>query len=595
MVLPQLKLIFLAVLLLLLLGTHADDQSHCVNNVCYTVHLGKQNFQNAKDKCIYNGGDLVTIKSQEEAEHVKNLLLQLNSSLTDTPLKLWIGLQLNKNKCYVPHKLLKGFSLVTGDKETEESQFSNWMQEPKSTCTQVRCVTIHLDFMSTENYKWLDGKCINPVDGYLCKFQFKGMCKPVALAGPGNVEYFAPIEMSTASLSSLPHGSMATIRCEDNSVSQIVCKEHEDGNGFHWDSEGPLCASPNLGCDYNNGGCEQECIRDLITWSVRCGCRDGYVLASDLISCVLPQNCQSNPCQHRCTNSYQGYECTCIEGYELSENKLNCTDIDECQQKPCQQVCTNTLGSFECSCKTGYMLHDNKCLDQDECINSPCEHGCLNTDGSFYCSCKYGYEVGNDRLSCHDVDECTKSPCAEMCSNVPGSYVCFCPDGFLLSSDGISCYPDTLNQNTNTSGQVGQEMKPKGNQTINSFDNTDHSTTSSMSPDSLKDASVIENTIQLVTSPMTSEFDSSSGDELVDKVSSDQTPGHRTLILVSTICACGVLLLLAVVAGIVCYKRRNSEKEDDYKPPSATDNYCWVPEQSENKVPNNEYGNDFRR
>ncbi|KAM8947496.1 complement component C1q receptor [Pelodytes ibericus] len=598
MLLPEFTFLFVVSLVPLWHETLADQQSEalCTDKVCYSVHLGENNFLDAKQKCVHNGGDLVTIKSREEAEHLVNLVLQLSTTFLDrSALKLWIGLQL-KNKCYVPHKLLKGFSWVTGDEETEESQFSNWMNEPKSTCTQSRCVAMNFDLTSSPslpgNYKWTDGKCTVATDGYLCKFHFKGMCKGLVLGGLGSVEYNTPFGLMTSSLTLVPHGSMAVVICEQNIQNGLlVCKEEE--NVFTWGSStGPLCATPKLGCTYNNGGCEQECIKTQ-TGSISCSCKEGYVLASDLVSCLLVQSCQSNPCQHTCTNYLQGFECTCFEGFILAEDKLNCVDVDECLQKPCEHLCSNNVGSFQCSCNEGFIRQGKDCVDQDECIDSPCPQGCLNSQGSYYCSCNEGYEKGSDG-SCLDVDECINSPCAEKCQNTPGSYVCYCPEGFVLSPDGISCNPDIQNQDTPTNDQ---ELKPKDREIIGIIhrDNTHHPTISPSSPDSMTEVLGTGNPVGgrvhiMLTTPMAAEDDSTSSNESVDQVQSGHSDGKNTVLLVSTVCSCGVLLLLAVVAGIMCYRRRNSNKvEEDYKPPTATDNYCWVPDQSGNSSANNDY------
>ncbi|XP_053315913.1 complement component C1q receptor-like [Spea bombifrons] len=596
MVLPRLTLV-LAVLPLLD-GILADGhiEALCFDKACYTVDLGSNTFAEAREKCTNNGGDLVTIKSKEEFEQVKRLVLKL-PDLADQTLKLWIGLQLKQ--CYIRHKLLKGFHWVTGDQDTEESQFSNWMQEPRSTCAQNRCVTMNLDAASHNNYKWLDGKCTSPANGYICKFHFKGMCKEVALAGPGIVSYNTPFYFMTTSLNLVPHASLAEVNCEQNDGKLpdfLICKERME-NIFQWaytgvngSVVGPLCGSTELGCKHSNGGCEQECIEDPDTRSVRCGCKDGYVLSSDLVSCVLPQHCEPNPCQHSCTNLQHGFQCTCSPGFVLAENQLNCTDVDECRQNPCDQVCINTLGSFQCNCQEGFIVKGTDCIDIDECIDSTCTQGCLNTHGSYYCSCKEGYELGNDGFSCLDKDECINSPCAEKCLNTIGSYICFCSEGYLLSSDGISCNPDMQNENTHAN------VNPTGNQTISSIhgDDTYNPTIIPSYPNSVIDQSYTTmpegSGVYLKPTPsMSPDAGSSLGNESVYHIQGGGSDSQKTLIIVSTLCACGVLLLLAVVVGIVCYRRRNTEKEEEYKPANAADNYCWVPEQS-----NRDVKNDYR-
>ncbi|XP_075452101.1 complement component C1q receptor [Ascaphus truei] len=577
--------------------TTLQSEALCFSKACYTVHLGKTSFTKAQKACGDNGGDLVTVKNKEEADHLHNLLLKLPNSLDDGPLKLWIGLQLKKS-CYVGHKMLKGFSWVSGDQDTEESQFSNWMHEPRSTCTSNRCVSMTLHRTSPDNLKWSDGTCTSPSDGYLCKFLFTGMCRRVVLAGPGVVEYITPFDLKSSSLALVPYGSIAMVSCEhlrELPAPSLLCREGVDGV-FDWyhtgqSSSGPMCASPALGCKYNNGGCEQDCIQDPEGGSIHCDCKGGYMLASDLFSCVLSSKCQPSPCQYNCINHLHSFECSCPLGFMLAENQLNCTDVDECIKTPCNQSCTNTMGSFQCSCRMGFKVQDTQCIDLDECIGSPCSQGCLNTHGSYHCSCNEGYVKGSDGFSCLDVDECSSAPCEEFCHNTIGSYTCSCPNGFLLSSDGISCGPDLPYQNTFNNG-ITQGLKPKDGTTISNIygDNTYHPTQSSVSTDYLADSSAVgklkENNVQLMpTTPMAPETDNSPGS--VDHIKSDTTNGQRMLLLVCTLCACSVMVLLAAAAGILYYRRRNSDNEND-KPPSAADKYCWVPDESENRAINND-------
>ncbi|KAE8600840.1 hypothetical protein XENTR_v10013425 [Xenopus tropicalis] len=564
-------------------GGHASVQNEvlCVSKACYTVDLEKNSFADAANKCDTNGGNLVTIKSQEEAEYVTSLLSKLTS---DTPhhgaLKLWIGLKLNS--CTDRRKTLKGFAWVTGQEDTDKIQFSNWKQEPKHTCTSARCVTMALDASSPDNYKWSDGKCGGQADGYLCEFPSIGMCKRVVLAGPGEVYYQTPFGIVSSSLELAPYGSMASVNCKQGLLqgANLICRQMDD-NMFYWNespetrSPQPMCASPEIGCKYNNGGCEQECIEDLHNGSVRCACKGGYVLAPDSLSCVLPQHCQSNPCEYKCINHPNGFNCTCPVGFVLHDNQVNCTDVDECLGQPCSHSCANTLGSFQCSCQRGFKEQGEKCIDIDECIDSPCDQDCLNTHGSYHCSCKEGYAKGGDGISCLDVDECSSSPCEVLCHNLPGGYKCSCLKGFQLASNGISCNPDN---------------DTEGGEMVSSVPKTEHHPTQSMLPsDSFSDSpSTSGSNDSMAVTSVSLEVDLSLGNNSVDHIKSGTIGEQRLIILVSTICACGALLVLAVIIGIVYHRKKQSQKTKE-EPPKATDNYGWAPEQSEYRAVNNQY------
>ncbi|XP_053565313.1 complement component C1q receptor [Bombina bombina] len=579
MVISPFVMLFWIVLLLVSHGTSQDLHGEvlCLNKVCYSVHLAKISFNKAQQNCKNDGGNLVTIKTKEEAEHLGNLLMELQkSSLLNGPMNLWIGLQLKQ--CVVDDNLLKGFSWISEDQDPKEDQFSNWLQTPKRTCTANRCVALNFHLSSTDNYKWSDKSCANPADGYLCKFHFKGMCQRVAFAGPGKVVYTTPFSTSSTTLTLVPHGSMAIISCDNNNGKhQLICTEQTEYK-FGWNLPGPFCFSPELGCAHNNGGCEHTCIKNQENGSIRCGCKEGYVLASDLVSCVLHDKCQPNPCEHNCINHLNFFECTCPTGFVLSDNKLNCTDIDECQNKPCNQTCSNIPGSFVCKCKEGFSSQDTSCIDLDECIYSLCEHGCLNTYGSYYCTCNEGFVIGQDRLSCLDVDECKNSPCESQCHNTNGGYKCSCPEGYSLSSDGISCNQDK------ESDYPTPSIIPTNNQ---SRDKMHHPTQSSDFQDLPKVEKPKESNGYPNTT-MTPKIESFPDNDSVNPMQGATSDKHKLVLLVSIVCACIVLVLLAIVAGILCYRRNTSQKNKS-KSPNATDNYSWVPDQSDNKAVANEY------
>ncbi|XP_044147190.1 complement component C1q receptor-like [Bufo gargarizans] len=324
----------------------ANIESTCSNDACYTVHLNKTAFTDAHVECTNRGGDLVTIQNEEEAGHVHSLLWKLTSSAPLVrPLKLWIGLQLKLKSCVVRNETLKGFSWITDNEDAKEGQFSNWLTEPKATCTKRKCVSMKLQKDSPDNYKWSDELCSFHADGYICKFNFEGMCQRVVLAGPGSVEYDTPFGFKISSLDLVPYGSSASVSCGHNGEHTrhlLLCLKSDETNSYQWGnsrldkkSNGPFCASEKLSCKYKNGGCEHECVEFPLNKSLSCRCKDGYVLAPDLVSCVLPDHCQSNPCEQKCINHQYGFECSCFNGFALAENQVSCYNIKGCLKGEC--------------------------------------------------------------------------------------------------------------------------------------------------------------------------------------------------------------------------------------------------------------------
>ncbi|XP_069624955.1 complement component C1q receptor-like [Ranitomeya imitator] len=572
-----------------------QSEAICFTNACYFVHLSQEKFSEASTECVNRGGNLLTIQSEEEAENVYSLLWKLTNTTPFTrPLKLWIGLQLKS--CVIRNEALRGFSWITDTQHAKESHFSNWLTEPKGTCTREKCVSMKLQKDSSDNYKWTDELCSFKADGYICKFNFQGMCQRVVLAGPGYVEYDTPFSFKSSSLDLVPHGSLASVSCGHigtHTGPWLICLQSNETNVYQWGnsrsdkkSNGPFCASEELGCKYNNGGCEHECVEYSQNKSISCRCKDGYVLASDLVSCVYPDHCQSNLCEQKCINHQYRYTCSCSSGFELATNKANCIDVNECLTGPCSQTCINTLGSFYCKCNTGFQQQERLCLDIDECLNSNCSQSCLNTNGSYSCICHSGYTLSSDNTTCLDIDECTHSPCAYYCHNTDGSYGCSCPKGMLLSSDYISCIPMQHNSADFTSGEINERVE------------LEEATSSSPTPDQptskFRDATMDlkddrETGQIMMTTPMPKETDIFSGNSSVNQVTSGHEVSQNTVLLASIIGACAVLLVMVIITGVLCHRKRNAKKNETEKQPSATDNYCWVPDQKGDKTVSNDY------
>ncbi|CAJ0936837.1 unnamed protein product [Ranitomeya imitator] len=328
-----------------------------------------------------------------------------NTTPITHPLKLWIGLQLKLKSCVKRYQALRGFSWITDTHYAKEGNFSNWLTEPMGTCVREKCVSMKFQMDSPDNYKWTDEPCSLQADGYICKFkgnlspefggtgfgsygqsflytpaqgkialrrrvlwrtenelqsniaasmqpagkervnqtpensahmtqnqsrQIQGMCQPVVLAGPGYVEYDTPFSIKSSSLDLVPPGSLASVSCGHigkHTSPSIAC----------WKSD----ETHELGCKYNNGGCEHECVEYPQNKSISCRCSNGYMLAPDSVSCIYADHCQSNPCEQGCINHQNGFTCLCSSGFALAENHINCNDIKGCLHGECDPSVIN--------------------------------------------------------------------------------------------------------------------------------------------------------------------------------------------------------------------------------------------------------------
>ncbi|XP_043118498.1 complement component C1q receptor [Puntigrus tetrazona] len=407
----------------------------CTAEACLTLHLEEKRFKNASDDCVNNGGKLVTMRNEDELQSIKSALSGAGGFSVHS--KLWIGLALQKRRCTDFTEELHGFRWTS---EPADSKYSYWKKKPLGTCTEKRCVSISL----ADGLKWTDSSCRDSAF-FMCKFLFKGMCKPMALEGPGDVKYNVPFlsEPLTRNerLAMLPHGTGAEVLCggsEDAEFFFSLC-DSKDGV-FGWTNSESFCAR-RKSCKRRNGGCEHRCSETGA--GVRCECRDGYYLKDDKASCALRNSCENSPCASKCVPTAAGFACACAEGFDLAEDGVGCVDVDECRRATCgEQRCRNTPGSYFCECEPGFRLVAGKCEDVDECTEGRCEQGCLNSQGSFSCYCHAGYSSTlNDSRRCVDIDECVGRPCEDLCLNTLGSFKCACRENFILAKNGIGCVP----------------------------------------------------------------------------------------------------------------------------------------------------------
>lgn len=520
----------------------AGHETLCASKACFTLHMDKVNFETAHQKCVDNGGYLTTVTDREEEDVLRSLLSQIQSR-RDGRLKFWIGLKL-QGHCLLADEALRGFKWVSGHNSTH---YSNWEKEPADTCTE-RCVKV--THISGQNQlKWTDGNCRGP-NFYACKFHFKAMCKPLALLGPGQINYIAPFskDPEKSEMTLFPLGTYADISCGAQEQSHYsVCT----GNAG-WTNPGPFCKTGKQNCVINNGGCEHLCHMD--TDKVQCSCNNGYDLDDDGVSCRIRDLCGVNTCEHQCVMGESGYSCKCPDGFKLNENQRNCSDIDECQSQIClHNLCVNTHGSYKCECNDGYEMIDGKCSDVNECMHSRCQHGCLNSVGSFSCYCKDGFTLSEDGHSCVDTNECINSNCHFKCINTDGSFLCTCPLGFHLDTNGKTCTADVTASSSNPDKETQENFTE----------------------------SLISTTVELqhqsphTDTPLPELVNVTHGDRL-SNTSLTTSPAKTNSRLL--ICVLGsvipLLLLLAVTLSIAICRCTRSKKEA--KKNTTTDGYCWV-------------------
>ncbi|XP_056152044.1 complement component C1q receptor [Lampris incognitus] len=537
-----------------------DTTTLCTSDVCFTLHMDRVNFEDARKNCHHNGGYLVTIRDREEEAAFQSILSRIDRRHQENVLEFWIGLKLHKGDCVLPERSLRGFKWVSTN---GDSKYSNWKTEPVGTCAEERCVMIHYTSSGRGNLKWVASPCKAPTF-YACKFYFQGMCKPLPLLGPGKISYTPPFSEQPLNsvLKALPLGTIADIWCSDNQSDYSLCKSLDDAYG--WTVPGPFCASGEPNCDFNNGGCEHLCVEDA--GGARCVCKEGYELDQDAFSCRPKDYCGDGTCEYQCVTGESGYSCVCPQGFRLDTNQHNCSDIDECRTQACEEhSCVNTHGGYTCKCERGYEMVGGKCRDVDECSESRCAHSCLNSLGSFSCHCHLGFALAADGYSCDDVDECLTSRCEFTCVNAPGSFLCVCPKNFGADDNGTTCAPLSTDASTAAPSTEPVDRIARGKVAPEAQTPAEPQNRSLYT-----DAPAAEG---VSTQREGLRGNSSAGASRPMEI--DEPLNARLLLLLCvTGSAVSSLLLVAAAFAVVIIRRKRSRREATKT--ATADGYCWV-------------------
>nr|XP_015194256.1 PREDICTED: endosialin [Lepisosteus oculatus] len=288
----------------------------CRPGGCYAVYFQRKTFLDAWRSCRDRGGNLATVKRPEEAALIHELFSGLEPrAAARARARIWIGLQRQPRQCSATRPL-RGFTWITGDQDT---QYTHWLREDSpSTCAAPRCVVMtHSQDPRDrqDNLKWQDGSCTLPVDGYLCRYAYRGMCPPLESEGGGPVLYSTPFHLVSALLSHVPFGSVASVPCPEGTRGDqsALCLQREDG-GTGWSREAPFCSdAPRDWCRRDNGGCQHLCRAADAHYY--CECLEGYELGADGQSCGPADACRGDPCEFECHAAGGGFLCACPEGY----------------------------------------------------------------------------------------------------------------------------------------------------------------------------------------------------------------------------------------------------------------------------------------
>ncbi|XP_013089349.2 low-density lipoprotein receptor-related protein 2-like isoform X2 [Biomphalaria glabrata] len=234
----------------------------------------------------------------------------------------------------------------------------------------------------------------------------------------------------------------------------------------------------NTSCSENNGGCHHICIP--LPHNVRCLCSDGYILHSDLKTCVLYQDKESPSCEglsFKCKNKRcvsQSLLCDgeddcgdnsdetgdlcpagiCKEGeHKCSSNRCIpgsavCDGIKNCHDGSDEASCTtvpNHCKQTELACSLRCISQDALCDGYKDCVNGEDERNCSQSHCPEQYQCLDGQCVnttalcdniqdctGKDKANCSKKVSCTKFQCSQVCTDTLNGPTCSCHKGFQL-------------------------------------------------------------------------------------------------------------------------------------------------------------------
>ncbi|XP_005989220.1 C-type lectin domain family 14 member A [Latimeria chalumnae] len=266
------------------------EQTSCTNSgACYSVHFSKVNFPQAQASCEKNNGALTTMRTDQEANSIVQLLRSANESKkTD----FWIGLRIKSKQCFHEDKPLRGYFWKPGD---EQSDISIWLKEPPKTCLADRCVLLKKQL--NELWGWEGKKCTTK-HAYICKYQHDVMCPHLNTNSVKDIVF----NRTTNSLDFSPPGILAKITCVAN--SKEVTLHCEDRNG------------------QSNWSVPVESL---------CDCPDGH-RKNETRNCMEIDECQQpRACEFKCVNTGASFYCACDEkhGFILAKDKKSCISEKE--------------------------------------------------------------------------------------------------------------------------------------------------------------------------------------------------------------------------------------------------------------------------
>lgn len=272
------------------------DRAGCSDSgACYSLHHATIKRDAAQEACNLRGGALSTAHGGAELRAVLELVRAgPGPGGGSKDLFFWVALERGRSNCTLEKEPLRGFSWLSSEVGNSDLDSTtptlHWVEEPQRSCTARRCAGLQVS-RGVDPAGWKEMKCHVRANGYLCKYQFEGLCPAPRPGAASNLSYRAPFQLHSAALDYSPPGTEVSAVCPGPISVTATCIADE--GGWHWDGidpGSPLCPCP--GPYLRAGKCAQleECLDNSGGFS--CECAPGFSLGQDQRSCETREAAQ---------------------------------------------------------------------------------------------------------------------------------------------------------------------------------------------------------------------------------------------------------------------------------------------------------------
>ncbi|XP_075610064.1 LOW QUALITY PROTEIN: C-type lectin domain family 14 member A [Balearica regulorum gibbericeps] len=215
---------------------------------CFSAHLANGSYAEGRSACERRQGSLAWVSGEPELRLLLGLLAEVAAG--PTPSLFWVGLKRNASACTDAGQPLRGFSWegAGGGVAPREvpAALGRWAKEPVRSCLAARCAGLHLAAATAPgggpSWGWKERPCQRESQGYICKYQYEGVCPDLSPAGALDLDYRLPFEERSAGPGFSPPGTVLTLACPGGEL-RLTCQPKR--GGFAWQGAAePLCPCP---------------------------------------------------------------------------------------------------------------------------------------------------------------------------------------------------------------------------------------------------------------------------------------------------------------------------------------------------------------